>query len=175
MKNVYIACGLTHVPREEFNGYAALIHSLAATLHTRGIARVRYALRDSDPQLALRPAKDRARLCYEWDRDMVLWADVLVADVTYPSIGLGIELQIAAARATPTLLCFRHDERHRARPVEYRNPDASRHSLQIGEGYVSLMALGLPTVRQVIPYTSSDEAIQSVCAAMTNPIVLSEE
>ena len=77
---VYIACGLTHVPRAEFSEYARFVHDLAATLVSRCDVAVKYALHDSDPQLAEKPAAERARLCYLWDRKMVESADVVVAD-----------------------------------------------------------------------------------------------
>ena len=32
--NIYIACGLTHVPKEQFDEYVAFIHHLAGVLGT---------------------------------------------------------------------------------------------------------------------------------------------
>lgn len=53
---IYIACGLTHVPRSIFSDYVDYLHRLAATLRQiAGVSNVRYALVDSDPQLASRP------------------------------------------------------------------------------------------------------------------------
>ena len=49
----------------------------------------------SDPQLAEKPPKERASLCYTWDRRMVEEADLVIAEASFPSTGLGIELQIA--------------------------------------------------------------------------------
>src|SRR4051794_18128249 len=128
---IYIACGLTHVPRREFTSYVNFIHELASTLNSRQ-CQVRYALKDTDPQLAAKPFSERARLCYAWDRELVESAQVIIADATYPSIGIGIELQIAADRGTPIVLCFLKNDGTRAEPAEYANPDGSQHSLQIG-------------------------------------------
>lgn len=163
---IYLACGLTHVPRSDFPAYVNLLESLAAHLNDMYGTEVKYALRDSDPQLAQKPFADRARLCYTWDREMVEWADLVVAEASYPSTGLGIELQIACARNTPIIVAFKLDERHRAPPVEYRTPDHDLHSLQLGEGYVSLMALGLPTIARVLSYTSDADALSKVGAAV---------
>ena len=160
--NIYIACGLTHVPRQRFDGYARFIHTLAADLAAVGARSVRYALHDSDPQLAAKPFDERARLCYLWDREMVESADIVIADATYPSIGLGIEMQLAEARGTPIIIAFERLEEHRAKPVEYVNPDATHHALQIGEGFVSLMALGLPSVFKVVPYASPAEGVRAL-------------
>jgi hypothetical protein len=163
--NVYIACGLTHVPREEFQSYVAFVHGLAAAIVELG-HHVRYALKDSDPQLANKPATDRARLCYVWDRKLVESADILVADATYPSIGLGIELQLAENRDTPIVLAFNDEAKHRASAAPYVNPDHSKHTLQIGEGFVSLMALGLPSILNVVRYSGTQDGHARVCAAL---------
>jgi len=163
---IYIACGLTHVPREEFGTYALLIEGLAQRLEHLRHAEVKYALRNSDPQLAEKPFADRARLCYLWDKEMVEWADVVVAEASFPSTGLGIELQIASSQGTPIVLTFRLEERHRAKPVQYRTPDQKVHDLQLGEGYVSLMALGLPTLFKVVPYQDADEAFSVIDGAV---------
>jgi hypothetical protein len=155
--NIYFACGLTHVPRDRFHGYVAFIHRVVENLSSEHGVFVRYALRDSDPQLANKPIEDRARFCYQWDREMVEWADVLIADATYPSTGLGIELQIAEGRNIPIVLCFNRDGFNRAEPIDYETPDHLKHSLQLGQGYITLMALGLPGLYKVIPYSSDDE------------------
>lgn len=133
----YIACGLTHVPREKFQGHVKFIHEIAAELSSFG-AEVRYALKDSDPRLAEKPLPDRARLCYLWDREMVEWADIIIGEASYSSTGLGIELQIASQKGTPIVLCFNRGDDYRVAEVQYENPDKSRHNLQIGEGFVTL-------------------------------------
>ena len=170
---IYIACGLTHVPRDKFQGYTRFIHAIAKEL-TKSGAEVRYALQDSDPRLAERPVSDRARLCYIWDREMVEWADALIGEASYSSTGLGIELQIAAQKGTPIILCFHKGEEYRVPEAKYENPDKSQHNLQIGEGYVTLMALGLPTIFKVIGYCHEQEAIQAILIATSlirNPAI----
>ena len=58
----YIACALTHVPRDLFLEYAAFIHAVADALRQPRLNHaVKYALVNSDPQLAKRPEKERAR------------------------------------------------------------------------------------------------------------------
>src|SRR5262245_2745863 len=101
---VYIGCGLTYVPRDRFQGYVALVHRLAAALRGNQCEEVMYALINSDPQLAEKPFGERARLCYLWDRELVEKADVMVAEATYPSTGLGIEMQIAENRGKPIII-----------------------------------------------------------------------
>lgn len=163
---IYLACGLTHVPRTEFAAYVFLIESVAQFLTSTLGAEVKYALRDSDPQLSQKAFEDRARLCYLWDREMVEWADVIVAEASYPSTGLGIELQIACARETPIVIAFKLEEHHKAPPVQYRTADQEIHNLQLGDGYVSLMALGLPSIFKVLPYAHTEEACAEVGKAV---------
>jgi hypothetical protein len=55
---------------------------------------------------------------------MVEQADVFVADATYPSTGLGIELQIAEGRDIPVILSFHQAPETRMAPVEYVNLDS---------------------------------------------------
>jgi hypothetical protein len=136
-----------------------------ATLETEGHS-VAYALHDSDPQLAEKPFDERARLCYLWDRAMVEAADALVADATYPSTGLGIELQVAEARHVPIIVSFLRSSATRVAPIDYLNPDASRHSLQIGAGYVSLMALGVPSLFRLVPYDDPVAGVTGIAAAV---------
>lgn len=158
---IYIACALTHIPRDVFEEYTGFIHALAAAL-ARGAHVVKYALMNSDPQLAAKPLEERARLCYLWDRKMIEESDVVVAESSFASIGLGVELQIATAKETPIVLCFRDFGINKAAPVCYENPDRVVHDLQIGEGFVSLMALGVPTVFRVVKYDDMADGIQQI-------------
>ncbi len=164
---IYIACALTHVPRDTFQEYSQLIHRLGVALRQEGGHEVSYALINSDPQLAGRRAEDRARLCYEWDRRFVQESELVIAEATFPSTGLGIELQLAQSADTPIILCFKIDEATRAAEVAYDNPDHVRHMLQIGEGYVSLMALGLPNIVRVLSYISEEAGITAIVAAVS--------
>ncbi len=160
---IYLACGLTHVPRDIFSDYCDFLHRLAERLRSEPAKHeVNYALINSDPHLAEKPFEERARLCYLWDREIVEEADLIIAEASFPAIGLGIELQIAEANDTPILLCFRDYQRNRALPVKYINPDCTSHSLQIGEGYVSLMALGLPAVYRVIRYDDCEVGLRKI-------------
>jgi hypothetical protein len=164
---IYIACGLTHVPRDLFSEHVEFIHSLATALTESASAhQVMYALVSSDPQLAAKPFGERARLCYLWDREMVEEADLVIAEASFPSTGLGIEMQIAEASDTPIVLCFRDFVINKVAPVTYENPDHERHDLQIGEGYVSLMALGVPSVFRVVRYACASEGICQVLDAV---------
>jgi hypothetical protein len=163
---IYIACALTHIPRHLFESYVSFLHALSAAL-ADGVVQhdVKYALVHSDPQLAGRPYAERARLCYTWDRQMVESADVVIAEASFPSTGLGIELQLAENKGTPILLCYR-DFGQRATKATYHNPDDSSHELQIGEGFVTLMAKGIPTIFRTIEYVDEDDGIHQIVAVI---------
>jgi hypothetical protein len=93
---------------------------------------------------------------------MVEEADLVVAEASFPSTGIGIELQIAHTRGTPIVMLIGDYGVNRVKTIRYTNPDASQHDLQVGEGIVSLMALGIPSIRRRIGYTRQETAI-SLC------------
>lgn len=163
---IYIGCALSHVPRKYFEEYASFLHNLASSLKNGSENQIKYALVDSDPQLATKPQEDRARLCYAWDRRMVEEAEIFIAESSFPSTGLGIEMQIADQRGIPIVLCFKDFSTNKVETIEYKNPDQSHHHLQIGEGFVSLMALGLPTICEVIRYDSPESGIKKINASV---------
>jgi hypothetical protein len=163
---IYIACALTHVPRGAiFEEHVAFIHGLAGMLKDAG-HDVMYALVDSDPQLASKPFEERARLCYLWDRHMVEQAELIVAEASFPSTGLGIEMQIAESNGTPIILCFRDFGSNKVEGVLYENPDHSRHNLQVGDGFVTLMALGVPTIFRVVRYSDRQDGLLKAMSAL---------
>jgi hypothetical protein len=92
---------------------------------------------------------------------------LVIAEATFPSTGLGIELQLAQSADIPIILCFKNDPSRRAAEVTYENPDHAHHMLQIGEGYVSLMALGLPNITSVLSYISEEAGIAAILAAVS--------
>ncbi len=164
---VYIACGLTHVPRGIFSEYVSYLHELAAQFRKiDAIKSVQYALINSDPQLSLKPEGDRPALCYDWDRRMVESADLIVAEASFPSTGLGIELQIAETAGLPVIMLIGDLGINRVHGAHYENPDHSEHDLQIGKGIVSLMALGLPAIRKIVHYRTFSEAVVGATEAV---------
>lgn len=169
MKSAYLACGLTHVPKAVFDEYVDTIHGIAFAARSAvdGLT-VKYALVDSDPQLEQRKPEDKARLCYLWDRQMVEEADIVIAEASFPSTGLGIELQIAEGNDTPIVLLFKDYGCNRAAERRYKNPeDSIDHTLQIGEGFVTLMALGMPSIFRVIRYEDFDDCTRQLADALS--------
>jgi hypothetical protein len=75
-------------------------------------------------------------------------------------------LQLACSQETPIILFFKLEEKHRAPPIDYKTPDKKEHSLQLGEGYVSLMALGLPSLFRIHPYVDVEHALAGLNSAL---------
>lgn len=93
---------------------------------------------------------------------MVEMADVLIAEASFPSIGLGIELQVAENKDIPVILCYKDFGLNRALPVKYENPNSESNDLQIGEGYISLMALGLPNIYKIVKYVDFESGSSEI-------------
>jgi hypothetical protein len=164
--NIFIACGLTQIPRNLFATYTETIHTVAARLSSKGLHQVKYALLDIDPRLASEPRTERAPLCYSWGKSMVEAADLVLAEASFPSIGLGIEMQIAAASEKPLIIFYRDFGVNKLSSVTYENPDKSLHELHIDQGFVSLMALGIPTVQTLIKYSDTADAALQLAEAV---------
>jgi hypothetical protein len=165
--NIYLSCALTHVPRDTFSTYVATVHAVASGLAAMDtVRRVRYALVDSDPALAGEVTADRPKLCYQWNRRMIEEAHLLIAEVSYPSTGLGIEAEIAASKRIPIIFIYRDYSTNRAVPVSHVNPAGETHELQIGDGIVSLMALGIPSVARVMRYETAEHALIQLSAEL---------
>ena len=171
--NIYLACALTHVPESCFVDYAKLIGNIAERLSTYG-HKVKYALANSDPQLADQEDACKANLCYQWDKDMVLWSDLVIAEASFPSTGMGIELQLASTNEIPIIMCFKDNQKYKAEPKKYQGVDHINHDLQIGDGFISLMALGIPSLKKVLKYHSKVDlynqlaGIEEVSTNLTN-------
>ena len=167
MSKIYIACGLTHIPRQFFSDYSNNIHKLAAKLEKSGHT-VKYALKHSDPQLSEVEKHLKPELCYLWDKNMVEEAQCIVAEASFPSIGLGIELQIAANKLIPIIFLHKDYSINIAEGVKYTNPDGATHKLQISDGKISLMALGLPNVYSIHHYDSLTDISQDIADDIIN-------
>ena len=93
---------------------------------------------------------------------MVETADLLIVEASFPSTGLGIEMQIAEGKDIPVIICFKDYGINKAEPVTYENPNHEKFNLQIGKGYVSLMALGMPGIFKVLEYHNPDLSILDI-------------
>lgn len=159
MIQIYIACALTHVKKANFDEYSLFIRSLATEIEKTYGIKCKYALRDSDPQLNSHEEEDKARLCYLWDRQMVESSDLIIAEASFPSTGLGMEVEIANSKSIPVILIYRNYDGNSAEVKEYTLDDGENHSLQIGNRIVSLMLCGCPNIIKLIEYSGIQDGI----------------
>lgn len=161
LKKIYIACSLTHVKKEYFDEYTSFIKELSNELEKIGI-ECKYALRDSDPMLSEYKKEDRAKLCYKWDRNMVTESDLVIAEASFPSIGLGMELEIANHAEIPIALIYREFEDCYAENKEYTLGSDKSYSLEIGNRIVSVMAQGCPAIIYENQYINKNDGIKCI-------------
>jgi hypothetical protein len=50
--------------------------------------------------------------------------------------------------------------------VSYENPDRTRHDLQVGDGFITLMALGVPSISKVVRYEDCEDGHAKIMAAV---------
>jgi hypothetical protein len=156
---------MTHVPKNSLSQYLEHIQHIAQALEALGPS-VHHAFKDSDPKLGDLAESEKAHNCYKMDRDLVLQSALVIAEASFPSIGLGIELEIANENKIPILICYSKKFINPAERKCYQLGEAKSHELQIGKGYVSLMALGLPMLREVFDCTSDLAKIASTVASI---------
>jgi hypothetical protein len=83
---VYLSCALTHAPTDfldDINYLRTRIEQYATVLEFLGLNH---------------PSVDEA---FQWDTNCARRCDVVVANVTYPSIGLGLEFGVALENKKP--------------------------------------------------------------------------
>lgn len=97
---------------------------------------------------------------------MVEAADLVIAEATHPSTGMGIELQIASQSNIPIIMLFRSKPNASRPHLRYQTSDHEEHEVQIGRAGVSLMALGIPGIVRTIEYDCPEEAVKAVQIAL---------
>jgi deoxycytidylate deaminase len=126
MKNIYLSCGLTNTPASARDLYDLLKHGASEV----GVEM--YCPHEhTDP---LKATAHSPQEIYELDKKRVQESGAVVAVVTWPSLGVGIELEWAASSKKPIVL------------------------LNEKGALVSRAALGLPSIVYHIEYENADAA-----------------
>jgi nucleoside 2-deoxyribosyltransferase len=89
MKKIYVGCSLTHATQEYRDGIEEFKKKLGEKYEVLKF-------------LGLGVGTGREQ--FDWDTNCVKSSDLVVADVSYPSTGLGIELGVAFENKIPVLL-----------------------------------------------------------------------
>lgn len=156
---VFIGIACTHVPSNIFPEYKKLIESIADLVENLFECRARYALEDSDPQLSKINAELRPPECYRLDRQLVEDSQLFIAEASFPSTGLGQELQIAENKNIPIILCHKDWGCNTAETKNYNTRAGEKHSIELGNKIVTVMARGNPSVIKEICYEQVDDCL----------------
>lgn len=161
-KQVFIGTACTHVPVSIFPEYKSLIESVADLVEALFRCRARYALEDSDPLLPQYERRRRPAECYRMDRELVEDSQLVIAEVSFPSTGLGQELQIAEFNKIPIILCYRDWGFNLAERKDYRTRAGEDHSIELGNTIVSVMVQGNHAVIKEIFYKNTVDLLKQL-------------
>ncbi|MEK6959166.1 MAG: hypothetical protein AABW59_03925 [archaeon] len=142
-KQVFIGSAVTHVPDVFFEEYKELIVELSKLLETKYLCKAKHSLKKDDSRLSYIEKHKTAADCYKKCVEDIKASKLMIAEISFPSIGLGQEIEIASQNKIPIIVLFK----------DYfgREPQ--------GELIVSRMALGNPLVVHQIKYKTTKEAI----------------
>jgi hypothetical protein len=162
LRNVYIGAAMTHLPPAIFGEYKQTVEAMADLIAKLCNAKVTYALENSDPYLPGFDKERRPAECYRMDRELVEQSDLMIAEASFPSTGLGQELQMAAYNDVPVILCFRNWGDNIAAKKDYTTRAGEAHTIELGNKIVSSMVLGNPAVVHEILYKSIDACLEQL-------------
>ena len=114
--NIYFACSIT-AGREFESVYQALVRAFIEDCHTVPTAHL------AEPGVGAREAMLTAREVYERDLAWLRGCDVLIAEVSMPSHGVGYEIGFCLGLGKPVLALYQ--EGHRISKMISGNPDPS--------------------------------------------------
>lgn len=138
--SVYLASCLSSLPDKEAHLFKTYLEDLATEFQKIGLVAV-VPHRDMDPEKNSNALPSEV---YKVDIAKVSKAGVLVADVSYPSIGLGMEIQHAGNCGAQVVLVMKKNT------------------------LLSRMPLGHPNVLVCIEYESYEDAIEKTISVFRN-------
>jgi nucleoside 2-deoxyribosyltransferase len=101
--NIYFSCSLTGGRRDE-SVYKSIVDHLLAIGHDVPTAHLAH------PEVMDLERVADAREVYERDMAWIDGCDMLIAEVSTPSHGVGYEIAVALMREIPVLCCYRESE-----------------------------------------------------------------
>jgi nucleoside 2-deoxyribosyltransferase len=131
---IYVAAALSHATeafREEIVGFKDSLRPHAEVLDFLGLEA------------------PSARDAFEWDIKCVRTCDVLVADVTHPSIGVGVEFGVALSLRKPIVTLAASDANPSRFVFGYKS---KRHYSFRYRNYGEATQFVITTLRQLFPY-----------------------
>ncbi len=113
----YLASCLTTLPQSEAAVFKAHLEKLSDLLIKFNIDAI-VPHRDMDPE---KNASASPKQVYEVDIAKVMNSQLVIADVTYASIGLGMEIQSAGSNSIPIMLLLKKGTRISRMPLGHPN------------------------------------------------------
>ena len=161
-KKVFIGSALTHLTPDLFHEYRSLIVGIADLVEGLFDCEAKYALEHSDPFLPNYEKPRRPAECYKMDRELAEQCDLFIAEASFPSTGLGQELQIAAYNNKPVILIYKNYGKNIAAKKDYKTKAGADHSIELGNKIVSVMVQGNPSVIKEICYENVEGCIEDI-------------
>lgn len=112
--NIYFSCSITG-GREDQSVYQRMVEYLISCGHTVLTAHL------ADPDMIRKEGSLPADLVYQRDLNWILQCDVMVAEVSTPSHGVGYEIALALQFGKPVCCC--HQSEKRVSKMILGNPD----------------------------------------------------
>ncbi len=107
VKTAYIAGAITNVPADEFKTQMALYEAFGEVCSAFGITFAIPHVHNKENQQEVRDAKE----VYRWSVDAAKNSDVTIAEVSYPSLGTGGEIEAAGMAGKSVILLSRKGNR----------------------------------------------------------------
>lgn len=136
--HVYISGGLTNLSPEDFENFKNLYEKLGELCESMGFkSYVPHKFSDPVKHAHLTPQQvDRL------DRDAVTYSCLMITVVDNPSLGVGVEIEMAYHANKPVWLAHHKD------------------------AHVSALPLGNPTVTQVLTYETHEDLLEQIKEAL---------
>lgn len=149
--DLFLCCSMTNVPNKFFNNYSKTISNLHSFIESFG-HNVSNALRDNSPYDSSLDDFENAKVCYEWHKSRIEKSNLVIAEVSFPSIGVGIELESANQFNIPIILIYDKILAIKADVKEYEATGDLIKNTNITHPNISSMALGLKQAKELVGY-----------------------
>jgi hypothetical protein len=103
---IFIGSAVTHVPATFFDEYKELIIEIAKLLETKYEYKTKHALKHDDSIHSYIKKHKSAIECYKKCVFDIKESKLLIAEISFPSIGLGQEIEIASQNKIPIIVFF---------------------------------------------------------------------
>lgn len=159
---------MTYLPKSHLKKYILFIQSLGRMIEESGFAHAKYAFRDTDPFMTnLSPSKI-PEFCYKTNAGYIKSSTCIIAEVSFPSTGVGIELQIAEQYRIPIIVVYKKQNISKIKNKYYSLEDNGKYKLYTRTDGVSVVVYGLSSIKKEIQYKSYQDCICKLKRYLSN-------